>query len=36
MSYDIIKAHGGRINMSTRDGEFTVFEISLPIKTHTT
>ncbi|MDO1501282.1 ATP-binding protein [Winogradskyella maritima] len=33
MSYDIIKNHGGTINVKTEQGEFTAFEISLPIKT---
>jgi signal transduction histidine kinase len=36
MSYDIIKAHGGKIKINTNEGEFTIFEVSLPIKTHTT
>lgn len=34
MSYDIIKNHGGEINVNTKTGEFTAFEIHLP-KTNT-
>jgi signal transduction histidine kinase len=30
LSYDIIKAHGGEINMKTREGEGTSFIIQLP------
>jgi signal transduction histidine kinase len=32
MSYDIIKAHGGTIKISTKKNEYTEFEIQLPIK----
>jgi len=31
LSYDIIKAHGGKIKVDTREGEFTEFIIQLPI-----
>ena len=31
LSYDIVKAHGGEIRMQTREGEFTEFEIQLPV-----
>jgi signal transduction histidine kinase len=31
LSYDIIKAHGGELNVETREGEGTEFIISLPI-----
>lgn len=34
MSYDIIKNHGGNLKFNTKQGEFTEFEISLPIKTN--
>ena len=34
MSYDIIKNHGGELNVNTKTGEFTAFEIHLP-KTNT-
>jgi two-component system NtrC family sensor kinase len=30
MSYDIVKAHGGEIKVSTKEGEGTQFTISLP------
>jgi len=30
LSYDIIKAHGGDINVETKEGEFAKFVISLP------
>jgi signal transduction histidine kinase len=30
LSYDIIKAHGGRIKVETREGEFTEFVIQIP------
>jgi signal transduction histidine kinase len=30
LSYDIVKAHGGEINVETMEGEGTVFTISLP------
>jgi len=32
LSYDIIKAHGGELNMETKDGEGSEFIITLPIK----
>jgi len=32
LSYDIIKAHGGEIKVSSREGEFTAFHIILPDK----
>lgn len=31
MSYDIIKAHGGKIKVETKEGEFTEFVVILPI-----
>jgi two-component system, NtrC family, sensor kinase len=31
LSYDIIKAHGGKISVNTKEGEFTEFVIQLPI-----
>ncbi len=31
MSYDIVKAHGGKINMTTKEYEGTEFTISLPV-----
>jgi signal transduction histidine kinase len=31
MSYDIIKAHGGEINVETKEGEGTAFIIQLDI-----
>jgi two-component system NtrC family sensor kinase len=31
LSYDIIKAHGGEIKVNSKEGEFTEFEIRLPI-----
>jgi two-component system NtrC family sensor kinase len=31
LSYDIIKVHGGEINVNTKEGEFTEFAIQLPI-----
>jgi signal transduction histidine kinase len=31
LSYDIVKAHRGEINVNTSDGEFTEFVIQLPI-----
>ncbi|MBO3117170.1 tetratricopeptide repeat protein [Winogradskyella sp. DF17] len=34
MSYDIIKAHGGTININTKENEYTEFEIQLPLKTN--
>jgi two-component system, NtrC family, sensor kinase len=30
LSYDIIKAHGGEINVNTKEGEFTEFVVKLP------
>ncbi|MCA0151639.1 tetratricopeptide repeat protein [Winogradskyella vincentii] len=33
MSYDIIKAHNGQLEVYTKTGEFTEFKITLPIKT---
>ena len=30
LSYDIVKAHGGELNVETREGEGTVFSIKLP------
>ena len=34
MSYDIIKAHNGQLDVYTKTGEFTEFKITLPIKTN--
>ncbi|MEP7377010.1 MAG: ATP-binding protein [Chitinophagaceae bacterium] len=31
LSYDIIKAHGGKIKVETKEGEGAVFAIELPI-----
>ena len=31
LSYDIIKAHGGELNVETKEGEGSVFQITLPI-----
>jgi two-component system NtrC family sensor kinase len=31
LSYDIIKVHGGEINVETKDGEWSIFMIQLPI-----
>jgi two-component system, NtrC family, sensor kinase len=31
LSYDIIKAHGGEINVDTKDGKYTEFIILLPV-----
>ena len=31
LSYDIVKAHGGEINVDTREGEFTEFTICLNV-----
>jgi two-component system NtrC family sensor kinase len=36
MSYDIIKAQGGKLNVETKEGESTTFVIKLPIKVLTT
>ncbi|HET7001964.1 MAG TPA: ATP-binding protein, partial [Puia sp.] len=30
ISYDIIKAHGGGINVETKEGEFTEFVVHIP------
>ncbi|MEO8766349.1 MAG: ATP-binding protein [Ginsengibacter sp.] len=34
LSYDIIKAHGGEINVETKEGAFTEFIIQLPLITN--
>ncbi len=31
MSYDIVKAHGGELNVETREGEGSVFSVILPV-----
>ena len=31
MSYDIVKAHGGELNVETKEGEGAEFIITLPI-----
>jgi two-component system NtrC family sensor kinase len=31
LSYDIVKAHGGELNVETKEGEGSVFIIQLPI-----
>jgi len=31
LSYDIVKAHGGVLNVETKEGEGTVFTIELPV-----
>jgi len=31
LSYDIIKAHGGKIKVETKEGEGAAFAIELPI-----
>jgi signal transduction histidine kinase len=31
LSYDIIKAHGGEIFVDTKEGDYTLFTVSLPI-----
>jgi two-component system NtrC family sensor kinase len=31
LSYEIIKAHGGKINVNTQEGEFTEFVVHLPV-----
>jgi two-component system NtrC family sensor kinase len=31
LSYDIIKAHGGKLKVETKEGEFARFIIQLPI-----
>ena len=31
LSYDIVKAHGGELNVETKEGEGSVFTIQLPI-----
>ena len=30
MSYDIVKAHGGEIKVETKEGEGSVFTVTLP------
>jgi signal transduction histidine kinase len=32
ISYDIVKAHGGELSVETKEGEYSSFEISLPLK----
>ena len=32
LSYDIVKAHGGELNVETKEGEYTNFIIELPAK----
>ena len=32
LSYDIIKAHGGEINVETKEGQGTTFKVSLPLQ----
>lgn len=36
MSYDIIKSHGGRLDVNTEKGAYSEFKIVLPIKTKST
>jgi signal transduction histidine kinase len=31
LSYDIVKAHGGELKVETREGEWTVFIMELPM-----
>ncbi len=31
LSYDIIKAHGGQLHVETKEGEYSIFVISLPV-----
>jgi len=31
LSYDIVKAHGGELNVETKDGEGSEFVIQLPM-----
>ena len=31
LSYDVITSHGGQINVNTREGEFTEFDIQIPL-----
>jgi len=31
LSYDIVKAHGGELNVETKEGEGSVFTIRLPV-----
>jgi two-component system NtrC family sensor kinase len=31
LSYDIVKAHGGELNVETKEGEYTEFIIKLPV-----
>jgi signal transduction histidine kinase len=35
LSYDIIKAHGGTIEVQSREKEFTEFTIRIPVDAHT-
>ena len=32
LSYDIVKAHGGEINVNTKEGDESEFIIQLPLK----
>jgi signal transduction histidine kinase len=34
LSYDIVKAHGGELNVETKEGEGSTFIISLPVNTN--
>jgi signal transduction histidine kinase len=36
ISYDIIKAHGGEINIETKEGEFAEFIVFLPYSSNET
>jgi signal transduction histidine kinase len=31
LSYDIVKAHGGELKVETKEGEYSVFTIQIPI-----
>ena len=31
LSYDIVRAHGGEIKVDTKEGEYTIFTVSLPV-----
>lgn len=31
LSYDIVKAHGGELTVDTKEGEYTIFRINLPV-----
>ncbi len=31
LSYDIIKAHGGEMNLETKEGEGSIFTIQIPL-----